>query len=269
MAALGTLYPNSPSTDSAAPLSSTTDEKVSPPPYESSSVSVAASAPPADTALSPSAASPPPPEDTDIAAGTLSALVALSSLSLRTEPPISAYPLNLNPAGGGQPIHENINVRVLKNLKAVPSVPMPAHSFPSSSLSPHSEPSKHIELESVLYQIPVSSIPVWRAMVVISQKSLPAKSHSNQSQETGIPDKNILLFVTSRLSLMELAMLFKADLSNISALQLCGPQFLHFSVMLILAGEFLKMKVKHLERNQECGILLWLEGYHWGLMLGF
>lgn len=87
-------------------------------------------------------------------------------------------------------------------------------------------------------------------MVVISQKSLPAKSHSNQSQETGTPGINILLFVTSRLSLMELAMLFKADLSNISALQLCGPQFLQFSVVVILAGEFLETKVKHLECNQ-------------------
>ncbi|KAG8147174.1 hypothetical protein E2320_022867 [Naja naja] len=120
MAALGTLYPNSPSTDSAAPLSSTTEEslpKVSPPPYESPTVSVAASAPPADTALSAPAASPPPPDDTDTTAGTFSALVASSSLSLRTEPPISAYPLHINPAGGGRPVHENINVRVLKNFK--------------------------------------------------------------------------------------------------------------------------------------------------------
>lgn len=86
-------------------------------------------------------------------------------------------------------------------------------------------------------------------MVVISQKSLPAKSHSNQSQETGTLDINIL-FITSPLSLMELAVLFKADLSNVNALQLCGPQFLHFSVVLILAGESLEMTIKHLECNQ-------------------
>ncbi|KAG8147173.1 hypothetical protein E2320_022864 [Naja naja] len=100
MAALGILYPNSPSTDSAAPLSSTTEEslsKVSPPPYESPTVPEAASAPPPDTALSAPAASLPPPEDTDTTAGTFSALVASSSLSLRTEPPLSAYPMTIPP----------------------------------------------------------------------------------------------------------------------------------------------------------------------------
>ncbi|KAG8147930.1 hypothetical protein E2320_001375, partial [Naja naja] len=79
MSALGTLYPNSPSIDSAALLSSNTEEslpKVSPPPYESPTVPAAASAPPADTALSAPAASLPPPEDTDTTAGTFSALHA-------------------------------------------------------------------------------------------------------------------------------------------------------------------------------------------------
>ncbi|KAG8137390.1 hypothetical protein E2320_004630 [Naja naja] len=97
MAALGTLYPNSPSIDSAALLSSNMEEslpKVSPPPYESPTVPEAASAPPADTALSAPAASLPPPEDTDTTAGTFSALVASSSLSLRTEP---RYRLTSNP----------------------------------------------------------------------------------------------------------------------------------------------------------------------------
>ncbi|KAG8148081.1 hypothetical protein E2320_000085, partial [Naja naja] len=111
VAALGILYPNSPSTDSAAPLSSNTEEslsKVSPPPYESPTVPEVASAPPADTALSAPAASFPPSEDTDMTAGTFSALVASSSLSLRTEPPLSAYPMTI-PPGGGAGLHENIN----------------------------------------------------------------------------------------------------------------------------------------------------------------
>ncbi|KAG8147260.1 hypothetical protein E2320_022484, partial [Naja naja] len=48
----------------------------------------------------------PPSEDTDMTAGTFSALVASSSLSLRTEPPLSAYPMTIPP---GAEFHENIN----------------------------------------------------------------------------------------------------------------------------------------------------------------
>ncbi|KAG8147091.1 hypothetical protein E2320_022573 [Naja naja] len=83
MAALGILYPNSPSIDWLLALFYYGGilPKVSPPPYESPTVPEAASAPPADTALSAPAASLPPPEDTDTTAGTFSALVASSSFS--------------------------------------------------------------------------------------------------------------------------------------------------------------------------------------------
>lgn len=70
----------------------------------------------------------------------------------------------------------------------------------------------------------------------LTQQSLPAKYYPNESQETGAHEINIFLFALS--PLMELAVLFKADLSNVSALQVSGLPFFQFSTVVILTGEF-------------------------------
>ncbi|KAG8142866.1 hypothetical protein E2320_006051 [Naja naja] len=116
MAALGILYPNSPSTDSAAPLSSNRRNPCQRSLHLRMSLLLSLKLP-----LLPSrhssfcSCSVFPSRRIQIGCRNFSALVASSSLSLKTEPPLSAYPMTYPSGGAG--LHENINVRMLKNLK--------------------------------------------------------------------------------------------------------------------------------------------------------